>query len=259
MSDEKVVTINEKIPTLREQRKQRANRRLLFFLSFFFMLLLLIVYFQSPASHVREVTVDGNIHLTHEEVLHQSTLQIGTSIWNVDEDDIVNRLNEHIEISSAYVERRWPTTVEITISEHERVGYLVHDDRYYPILDNGMNLSELNRSHIPADAPILVGFTEGADLSELSAELRQLPNALLERISEIIYSPTEQDAQALIMYMTDGIEVHTTINDFHEKVIPYLAIINDLDTSKRGILHLQMSPYFEEWVSEEDEEDESET
>ncbi|GAE24153.1 cell division protein FtsQ [Halalkalibacter wakoensis JCM 9140] len=36
MSKEKVVTINERIPSLKEQRKQRSNRRLLFFLSFLF-------------------------------------------------------------------------------------------------------------------------------------------------------------------------------------------------------------------------------
>ncbi|WP_231686865.1 cell division protein FtsQ/DivIB [Bacillus sp. JCM 19034] len=229
MNDKKVVTINEKIPTLKEQRKQRANRRLLFFLSFFFLLLLLIIYFQSPASHVREVVIQGNVHLTKEEVLKQSELTIGTSIWNVNIEDTMNRLNEHIEIASSSVERRWPTTIEITIIENERIGYLLHDDRFYPILENGMNLTEVDRSHIPADAPILIGFSEGDNLSELSAELRQVPPALLERISEIIFSPTDQDSQRLIMYMTDGIEVHTTINSFHEKVTPYLAIIDEID------------------------------
>ncbi len=58
-----------RIPSLKDQRKQRANRRLLFFLSFFFLLLLLMVYFQSPLSHVRNITVSGTQFIVEEEVI----------------------------------------------------------------------------------------------------------------------------------------------------------------------------------------------
>ena len=79
MSKDKVVTIHERIPSLKDQRKQRANRRLLFFLSFFFLLLLLMVYFQSPLSHVRNITVSGTHFLSEEEVIEYSQMNDGMS------------------------------------------------------------------------------------------------------------------------------------------------------------------------------------
>lgn len=253
MSEEKIVTINEKIPTLKEQRKQRANRRLLFFLSFFFLLLLCIIYFQSPASHIKDFVVEGNVHLSEEQIIRQGKLSLGTSIWNLEKENIENRLTDHKEIASAVVKRQLPNTVKVTVREHERIGYLLLEEKYYPILETGQYLDQLSQDQLPADAPVLINFSEGMELTEIASELRLFPSQLLERISEIIYQPTETDPLSLVLFMTDGIEVHTSIQGFHENMLAYPTIVNEIDPEKKGILHMKMSPYFEELTTEEDE------
>ncbi|GAE33859.1 cell division protein FtsQ/DivIB [Halalkalibacter akibai] len=253
MSKEKVITINERIPSLKEQRKQRANRRLLFFLSFFFLLLLLMVYFQSPLSHVRNVIVEENYFVTDDEIIRLSNIDSGTSMWSIEKQEIENRLVNHREIASASVEQRFPNTIRIQIKEYARIGYLYQEDKYFPILETGLYLDELPRHVFPSDAPLLIGFEQGDELKELSAELQKVPSELIERISEIFYRPTDHDAFAIVLLMTDGIEVHTSIRDFSGNLSSYAAIVKELDTNKKGILHLRMSPYFEEFESEEEE------
>jgi hypothetical protein len=41
---EKVVNIEERIPKIKEQRKQKANRRLITFILLFFTMMLIIIY-----------------------------------------------------------------------------------------------------------------------------------------------------------------------------------------------------------------------
>ncbi|MDT8859118.1 FtsQ-type POTRA domain-containing protein [Alkalihalobacillus sp. MEB130] len=258
MSKEKVVTINERIPSLKEQRKQRANRRLLFFLSFFFLLLLLMVYFQSPLSHVRNVAVVGNYFVSDEELIKLSKVDNGTSMWNLEQEVVVDRILSHVEIRSAHIERVLPSTIKISVEEYARIGYLYREDKYYPILETGHYLEELPRHEFPSDAPLLIGFSQGELLAELSAELQELPSQLIERISEIFYEPTESDSLSIVLFMTDGIEVHTSIRNFSEYLAPYPSIVRELDQEKQGILHLRMSPYFEEFNTEEETESEGE-
>ncbi|NEU29461.1 FtsQ-type POTRA domain-containing protein [bacterium LRH843] len=258
MSKEKVVMIHERIPSLKDQRKQRANRRLLFFLSFFFLLLLLMIYFQSPLSNVKTIIVTGNQFVDDSEIIELSQMNDNTSMWNIDKQGIINKILNHSEIKNVSFRRKFPSTVEFIVQEYTRIGYLFREDRYYPILETGQYLKELPRQQYPSDAPLLIDFKEGDALSELSAELRSIPSYLIERISEITFAPTDNDPLRIILYMTDGIEVHTSINDFGEKLAPYPSIVRELDPNKKGILHMRMSPYFEEFIIEEEENSEGE-
>ncbi|WP_227935728.1 cell division protein FtsQ/DivIB [Alkalihalobacillus deserti] len=258
MSREKVVTINERIPSLKEQRKQRANRRLLFFLSFFFLLLMLMVYFQSPLSHVRNVIVESNHFVSDEPIIKLSGIDNGTSMWNLDKDKIKERLLSHKEIANVSVNRHFPNTVSVEVQEYARIGYLYRDDKYFPILETGQYLKELPKHEFPSDAPLLIDFSQGEELAELSAELQKVSSQLIERISEIFYRPSESDSLSIVLFMTDGIEVHTSIRDFSGNVASYPSIVEELDANKKGILHMRMSPYFEEFKTEEETASESE-
>src|SRR5699024_12476680 len=81
MEKEKVVSIEDRIPKLKESRKKKANRRLLFYLSIFFVLIAIIVYLQSQLSHIRHVDIQGNHELTEDEVIAESGLTMGDNIW----------------------------------------------------------------------------------------------------------------------------------------------------------------------------------
>ena len=58
---DKVIDIEERIPSMREKRRRKTNKKFLFMLSVFVIALLAILYFQSPLSKVEMITVSGAI------------------------------------------------------------------------------------------------------------------------------------------------------------------------------------------------------
>jgi cell division protein FtsQ len=137
MDHKKVIPLEDRIPKLRIQRKQRSNRRLVFYLSFFFLLLLTVVYFQSPLSDVKNIQIEGNRYVSEEKIVTVSGLNERTSFWGVNKQLIREKLTSLQEISEVTVERVFPNTLQVKIKEFSRVAYLEVEGKYYPILESG--------------------------------------------------------------------------------------------------------------------------
>ncbi|MBM7095863.1 cell division protein FtsQ/DivIB [Bacillus sp. H-16] len=258
MDEKKVVEIEGRIPTLKEKRKQRANRRLIIYVSGFFILMTAVIYFQSSFSHIKAVNVTGNEHVMDDELVEMTNLLDDVSMWRYDERDIISRLEAHPEISSASLSRQLPNTVVISVKEHSRVAYVKRDGKYLPMLETGVVLTGTDRAERPYDAPVMAGFEENDTLSEMASELTSLPESLHQRISEVHLVPSENDPHQLMIFMNDGFEVHSTLRHFSERIIPYPSIVAQLDEDAQGIIHMRMSPYFESTASDEGIEEELE-
>lgn len=82
---EKIVNIEERIPKIKEQRKQKANRRLISFIMLFFIMVLIIVYLQTPISKVSTISVTGNENVSKKEIIDLSDINSGdTEFWSLD-------------------------------------------------------------------------------------------------------------------------------------------------------------------------------
>lgn len=259
MDQKKVITLEDRIPKLRIQRKQRSNRRLIFYLSFFFLLLLTVIYFQSPLSDVKEIQIEGNRYVSDEKIINVSGLNERTSFFGVNKQLIEVELTSLSEINKVNIERIFPNTVKITIKEYSRVAYLVVDGNNYPILESGQILDEEGSiKRFPTDAPLLIGWSSDEELAEMAAELSNLPESIIHRISEIYFTPVDEDPLRITLYMNDGFEVSSTIRHFSQKIAAYPAIVDELDPNIKGIIHMKMNPYFEQFDNEEEQEIESE-
>lgn len=257
MTNRKVVHIYDRMPKLKEQRRQKANRRLIFFLSIFFFLIMIIIYFESPLSHVRSIEVIGNETVPKELIIEKSGISQQTNLWTISEETVVANIKELDQVQSVQLKRKFPNDVEITIEEYRRIAYLFSEGKYYPIIETGKFLDELSRNEYPVDAPILINWEEGDVIEELAFELTKLPNGILNRISEIYYEPVEHDPYQILLYMNDGNKVYSTVRDFSSRISSYPSIVSELDPNKKGIIHMRMTPYFEEIVEPEEEKDES--
>lgn len=264
MDDKKIVSIEDRIPKLKEERKKRANRRLIFYLSILFFLISIIVYLQSPLSHVRNIQVKGNTLVPEDEIIEQVGLSDDTNIWTVSQSAIEQRLKDHfLIIESAAVNRILPWTIEIEIKEYDRVGY-VKDDFYYPVLGTGDILEQFQQNRYYGDAPLLIGFTEEEYLHRMASELEELPESIFNLISEIHWNPSEKNQNKIIVYMNDGYIVDSTIRNFSDNISVYPSIVSHLDSDDQGIIHLGAGAYFEsiqtadsDENSDEQEEEES--
>lgn len=257
--EKKVVSLEDRIPKLQQQRKQKTNRRLISFLSVFFFLVLLVIYFQSPLSKVASISVKGNETLNANKIIEMSGITTSTGFWSINAENIKEKFGEQLQIKELTVKRKLPNHIVLVIEEHERIAYLESDGSYLPILESGQVLKD-RKENAPADAPLLINWKKEEDIKEMINELTKLSPGILNSISEIHHTPTKTDPWLIRLYMNDGFEVIATVRTFSKKMDSYPAIISQLDHHDRGIIHLEVGTYFEAIeTKEEQNEDKNES
>ena len=80
---EKIIDIEDRIPTLRERRKKRSNRKFTLLLILFLVTLFGLLYFQSSYSLVQDIEVKGANLKSVDSYSKQSGIQIGQSMWEI--------------------------------------------------------------------------------------------------------------------------------------------------------------------------------
>ncbi|MGP4068200.1 FtsQ-type POTRA domain-containing protein [Halobacillus sp. B29] len=247
MEERKVVSIEDRIPKLKQTRRKKANRRLILYLMILFILIAVVIYLQSPLSNVGNIEVQGERHVTADEIKELANITTETNYWKVDTDSIKNNVESHKEIKSVNVNRDFPNTVQIQVEEAERIGYVQTNGEFSAILENGTKLEAA--SSLPGgDAPILAGFSKQTYLEEMSKELKELPQSVTNLISEIHWEPKEDNPYQIRLYMNDGFQVLASIRNFSNKMTIYPSIVAQLEEGAEGIIHIDVGAYFEEYA-----------
>ncbi|PYZ93237.1 cell division protein FtsQ [Salipaludibacillus keqinensis] len=256
MKERKVVEIEERIPKLKERRKQRTNRRLILYVSVFFTLMLLIIYFQSSFSQVQQVEVQGNAYASSDWIIEESQLLNEVSMWNIGESEVIERVSQHQAIDGVDVSRQWMNTIVLDINEYERIAYFHNGDSYFPVLETGEIYSEDGTEGItPYDAPILRDFEDEDIRTRMVTQLGQTPSEIRQRMSDIFLDPVENDSSRLTILMNDGFIVSSTVSNFADRISSYPSVVEQLDPDEAGIVHMRMNPYFESFEINEEEDD----
>ncbi|WP_010530453.1 cell division protein FtsQ/DivIB [Lentibacillus jeotgali] len=258
MGKKNVVSIEERIPTLKQERKKKANRRLIFYLSIFFFLISIIVYLQSPLSDVRTIAVSGNSFVSDERVIEQSGIAKGENLWTINETQASRSIKENPVIQNADVNAKLPWTVDISITEFNHVGYVAQNESYFPILGSGDVLKDMEQQTADGNAPLLIGFSDDDYLKEMTQELKNLPESILKLISEIHWQPTDDNERKIKLYMNDGYIVDGTIRDFADNMSVYPSIVSQLDPESKGIIHIGAGAYFEPFTTPDEESSDEE-
>ncbi|MCF6410472.1 cell division protein FtsQ/DivIB [Pseudalkalibacillus salsuginis] len=256
MKNEKVATIEDRIPKLKQQRKQKANRRMIFYISFFFILILIIVYFQSPLSNVKTIEIKGNQLIPEDRILSQLDFSTDTSYWSVDPVHVESQVRKIVQVKSVEVDKVLPNKVIITVTEYDKVAFLENDGKYLPLLQNGEPMPQVSKDTVPSNAPILVKWEDEDAIKLMAEELTKLSESVRLRISELHHTPLENDSQHITLYMNDGYEVQSRIPNFAEYMQYYPSIVDKLDGNLDGVIYMSKSPRFEAFDTGEEEGEE---
>ncbi|MED4226085.1 cell division protein FtsQ/DivIB [Neobacillus cucumis] len=249
MENDKIVALEDRIPKLKEQRRRKANKRLVLLLILFFTMIVVIAYSQSPLSHVKHISVDGNEVYSDNEIIKASGITTNTNIWKIKKSNTSSQIKQLSEINQANVKIKWPNTVQIQVKEHKRIAYIKQGKNYLPIMENGKVLKDRKTDIIPVNSPILFEFKEGKVLNLMVKELEKLPSEITNSISEIHYSPKKTDQYHISLFMNDGFEVSATLRSFSEKMVHYPSIISQLDPNKKGLIDLEVGSFFKAYGS----------
>ncbi|WP_193745397.1 cell division protein FtsQ/DivIB [Geomicrobium sp. JCM 19055] len=131
----------------------------------------------------------------------------------------------------------------------DRTAYLHNNDQFIPVYGNGKLMEEQSLDTYPSDAPIIFNWQNEELLEAFFVELDKLGSGMINHISEI--HPSDDDPTLLRLFMNDGIEVETTIENFASYMAPYPTVARQISEPSDGILHMKMSPYFEAFNPEE--------
>lgn len=244
MEKNKILSLEDRIPKIREHRRKKANRRLIFILTLFFLLIAIIVYFQSPLSHVDDIKISGNYLSSEEKIKEITKIEKGISLFKVEKKAAESELKKIPYIKTAKVSTHFPNDVKISIEEYTPVGYLYTEDHVSIVLETGNVIDNKTVKTKLSDYPLMYNFTEDHVLTKLTNELSKLPKEILNVISEIHYAPKETDEFHIYMYTNDGYEVNATIPTLASKFSNYSAIVSQLDPHVKGVIDLEVGAFF---------------
>ncbi|MEB2298226.1 FtsQ-type POTRA domain-containing protein [Lysinibacillus xylanilyticus] len=246
---EKVIDIEDRIPTLKKRRKKRTNRKFIVLILLFFIVLAVLLYFQSPYSKINQITVNGARLVEEEYYLKTSSLATGKSMWGFKEEEVEKLLLKDKWVKEAHVKRNWLQGVAIEIKEWKKVAYLAGDGTYYPLLENGKRFDQAG-DEIPIDAPVFIGITGEKTIKKLVKQLAQLNPEVLTLISQINTNSNNTNPNAIKLYMNDGYEVRAVIPTLAEKLNHYPSIVAQISNLEKGVIDLEVGSYYRPFNNE---------
>ena len=245
----KVISIEDRIPKLKQERRKKTNRRIMILLILFTLLILSILYFRSSWSKVGSITVQGNQLITSEEIIQESGLTRETVILDIDKKEVLARITAIPEIKTANLSLSFPNHLHITVEEYEILGILANQEENQVLLENGTLATWTAQHHRELDMPILIGFNDEEVVELVCRQLSALTDEVKNSISEMIFTPKETDPLAITLYMNDGYEVRATLRSFAEKMNYYPDLVSQLDPEEKGVLDLEVGLFFKSYES----------
>ena len=259
---EKIIDIEDRIPTLRERRKKRSNRKFTLLLVLFLVTLFGLLYFQSSYSLVQTIQVQGANLASSDSYIDQSGIQVGQSMWEIRTSVAEKSIEKNEWVQNVVVKRSGFTTVNIEVEEWKKAAYVETNDDYQMVLENG-SLFKTEESNATIDAPLLSGFEDKKIRLRMVKELADLKGEVFSMISQIESVPSKSDPLRVQLFMNDGNEVRAIIPSFAEKMNYYPSLIAQLGDSDKGVIDLEVGSFFQTYLdkynpqpNEEAEEDE---
>lgn len=243
-------SLEENLPKLKKQRRNKMYSRLIPLLLLFSCAILIVVYFISPLSKVGTISVDGSKNVTDQQVINSSQLSSGLPLWLTlwNDEETEKAVLNIPQVKSADVKRQGWNNIVITVEEYKMIAYSHIKDDYFPILENGKIVNESKKVSL-GNNPIFKDFSEGKALDILIEQYKLLNTSVQNGISEIEHTPTDTDEYLIKIYMNDGNQVVATLPSFAEKMNYYPDMVQKVG-DQNGVFNLEVGGYFTPFESD---------
>lgn len=246
--EKKVVSMEQKLPKLKELRRKKMLRRLISLIFLFSFAIILIIYFISPYSHIAEISVSGTSEVADQAIIDATQLKKGDPLWSsfFDQKKTTKKILSQLEqVKSAKLEFSGINSFRIAVKEYKTVAYLSENNGYHNILENGKIVKESRKVSI-GNPPIFVNFKEGPALDEMVSQYDQLGTNIKNSISEIEFKQSDSDDYLININMNDGNQVIASIPKFADNMAYYPDIVRKLE-GKKGVINLEVGAYYSEF------------
>ena len=187
---------------------------------------------------IKNIYVKGNQILTDQEIIELAGIEHYPKLFSVSSNKLENKIKMNPVVESVHIKKNLFGRVDIEIKEYNR---LLKDE-----VDNGIYLSngkKVNVDDLVVGLPSLTNVVDEKVLTTFLKKLDTIDKNVLEKISEIEYSPNEYDKDLFLFYMNDGNYVYITTTRLLN-INKYESVLRELD-GKKGILYLDSGNHFE--------------
>lgn len=223
-------------------RVKRIRRRKFNFKKFFKFLLFLVVsiliFITVSKIPIKNIIIKGNNMVTDEEIIEIANIEEYPSFINTLGFNIERKIKKLDLIKEVEVKKHWGFILEINVKEYKILFKIKSTGEY--VLDTKEKKEELP---LTKSVPVLINYVPDDILNKMTSKFSSLDENVIEKISEIEYSPTTYDTGRFLLYMNDGNEVYITLTKVKE-FNNYTKIKKQLG-NKKGILYLDSGNYFE--------------
>ena len=194
------------------------------------------LYFNFWGDNIKNIKVIGNNYLKESEIIELSGLGDYNGFLKKTVNSISNKLKSNILIDDVKVTKKINKTVVITVTEKKVLfrnsntdKFVLSDGKEY-VLDNNIM------------APVLINYVPDEIYEKFVNKYKKLDLLIINKISEIKYSPNQYDDDLFLFYMNDKNLVRVTVSKLNN-MNKYNEIVTKLN-GKNGILYLDSGNYF---------------
>lgn len=142
---------NSKAKKTNKRKTKKAYRNILYAIIFIvcvaavFVVLSLTVFFK-----IDTINISGNEHYTNKEITSVLTIEKGNNLFISDTKKAKSKLEESLPyIYSVDIERKLPSTINITIQETDTIYSIKNKDKTYTLLDSNLKVLEVGATSKP--------------------------------------------------------------------------------------------------------------
>ena len=169
------------------------------------VLLVFAIYYFSPASKVKAISVSGNKYLDTKYIESLAGISSDSRYYLTFPFTVEKRIKADPMIDSVSMKMMDSNAIHITVTEKRPLGYRYSGDTAYILFDDETQ-TELTSEYMPvlSRIPYITGFEEEEQTHLLVNALKAIDQMIIEDVAEIHQYALKYDDEAIQFQMRDG-------------------------------------------------------
>lgn len=139
----------------RRAKINRIKRKLLLLLLLLIILVIILLF--APFMQIKTIKCIGNNQISPEEIIASSNISVGDNIIRISKKKAVKSINNISYIKSVEIDRDFPSTVNIKITECQIHAYVEYNKKYI-YLDEAGKILEISNKLPEGKVPVITGI-----------------------------------------------------------------------------------------------------
>lgn len=259
---------NRKKITRQEKKRKKRIKKIKFFLKIFLLIGIIaggIAFaLTSPIFNIKDISVENNVTIPSDTIISLSGLKTGENIFKFYKANIIEQIKENPYVESVEIHRKFPSTVQINITERVATYSVDYMGKYAYINSQGyiLEISEDSKK-----IPVIQGATTNEDDIKPGNRLNNEDLKRLEQVIRIMDASKGAglDTQITSIDISDENEYSIYLNEEKKRVylgdssnlsnkMLYVQAIVEQEKGKEGDIFVdgelnnKFNPYFREKV-----------